>query len=1289
MSNDNLSANKPGNPAHEGGTKSGSGAGSGRPEGPAAALPPLFRRVDWLTFALTFLTAFIGYQLTLAPDVTLQDSGELAVGSFYAGVPHPPGYPVWTIYTWLATVLFPVSNIAYRVAAACSLTSALGCGLLGLLVSRGSSMIVEGMPGLKGLARRLENGICVASGFVAGCLLAFNGFYWSQSVIVEVYCFGVFSFMVVLCCLMRWMYAPHQYRYLYLASLVFGICFTNHQTLLIATMGIEVLILTVQRRLGRDIFWFNSLVYLAALLAKSAGYIGAFDTNAPLFVIFNAIGIWSICTALWNSLTVGWLTKVKVIGAHLIGNVLIFALWLGKGPNSAFTDNMHTLVTLVYNAVGPLLIYGYYWLCGKGERPFTEWKPLAVVVAAWCVGAGFYFYMPLTSMTNPPMNWGYPRTYEGFVHALSRGQYERANPTNDLGKFISQLHMYAAGAVEEFNAVYLLVALVPFFFFGRMQKRERSWLIGLTAIWAFQGILLLIMLNPGTDKQSRDLNKVFFNTSFAMISIGVGYGLTLLLSHLAVQYERYRAGVLGGLAVAAAVALYSLANTMWETSYPLIVYAHVFGIGLAVAAFVALLASRARAPMGPLLGLVFLMPAYSVMTHWTENEQHNHLFGFWFGHDMFTPPDFGRKGELYPEMARDTVLFGGTDPGRFCPTYMIFCESFIPPHKRRDPNFDRRDVYLITQNALADGTYLSYIRAHYNRSTQIDPPFFQELFRSKKEIEAGVGTNLVARMVGPLDRFFTALGKRVEERRRREGVYPPKEIHTPSMEESKKCFEDYITDAQRRLAAGQLKPGEDVRVVDSRVQVSGQVSVMQINGLLTKVIFDANPDHEFYVEESFPLDWMYPHLTPSGIIMKITRQPVKEFTDEIVKKDHLFWSLYSERLVGNWITYDTSVTNLCEFAERTYQRMDFRGFKGQREFVRDNDAQKAFSKLRSAIAGLYVERMKYAAPGSAELERLTREAEFAYKQAFAFCPYSPEAVFRFAQLLLNEGRAAEAYLVARTCQKFDPENPHVADLVRQLAPYQPGGAPPVEPQAPPPQAQSQLQQLEQLLNSNPGNAGLAEQLAAGYLQARQTDRAYAVLDRSLAYLTGQYKTNPGNHELVFSIAALLTRRQRGQEATQMLVSLAQQLETEVKTNPTNASSGLLLAQTYMHLQKNDAATKQLDVVLNLPIADAESFVRMAQTYAQLGNAPQLEKTLLRLVKLVPDRPEAWFDLAALQAIQGENAEALLSLSNSLTLNRKRGKSDPAAKDLSAVAAQDPRFGALRKNPEFKKLLDKK
>src|SRR6266571_1081940 len=232
--------------------------------------PPLLRKIDWLTFAITTLVVFIGYYLTLAPDLTLEDSGELAVGSFYAGVPHPPGYPVWTIFTWLFTVLVPVSNVAWRVALASAVSGALACGLIGLLASRGSSMILEGIDEFKTLDRGWENALCVLAGYVAGLLVGFNGFMWSQAVIVEVYPFSLLSFVGVLCCLLRWIYAPHQRRYLYWALFLFGICFTNHMTLIVAAMGIEVAIIAAQPKLGRDVLMFVGALYWAYLIAAAA-----------------------------------------------------------------------------------------------------------------------------------------------------------------------------------------------------------------------------------------------------------------------------------------------------------------------------------------------------------------------------------------------------------------------------------------------------------------------------------------------------------------------------------------------------------------------------------------------------------------------------------------------------------------------------------------------------------------------------------------------------------------------------------------------------------------------------------------------------------------------------------------------------------------------------------------------------------------------------------------------------------------------------------------------------------
>ena len=116
-------------------------------------------------------------------------------------------------------------------------------------------------------------------------------------------------------------------------------------------------------------------------------------------------------------------------------------------------------------------------------------------------GASFYFYEAIAGMTNPPMEWGYPRTVEGFFHALTRGQYEKINPTNIIAHpemFMVQLWLLVKGVADAFNWVYMFFALLPFLFFFKMQRRERNWLIAVAAIYPFLGVLLTIFLNPQT-----------------------------------------------------------------------------------------------------------------------------------------------------------------------------------------------------------------------------------------------------------------------------------------------------------------------------------------------------------------------------------------------------------------------------------------------------------------------------------------------------------------------------------------------------------------------------------------------------------------------------------------------------------------------------------------------------------------------------------------------------------------------------------------------------------------------
>ena len=169
-------------------------------------------------------------------------------------------------------------------------------------------------------------------------------------------------------------------------------------------------------------------------------------------------------------------------------------------------------------------------------------------------------------------------------------------------------------------------------------------------------------------------------------------------------------------------------------------------------------------------------------------------------------------------MPLGSIYFGGTDPGRFMITPMNEVGS--------------SNVFCLTQNALADGSYLSHIRFVYG-----------------------------------------------------------KQIWIPSAEDSAKAFQQFVKDVQ----AGRSSHKDALKIQDGRVEVTGAAAVMEINSILARHIFDNNKDkHAFYVEESYTIEWMYPYLEPCGPIMKLT--PSAKMTEEVIAKDMAFWKNQIDQL---------------------------------------------------------------------------------------------------------------------------------------------------------------------------------------------------------------------------------------------------------------------------------------------------------------------------------------------------------------------------------------------------------
>jgi hypothetical protein len=315
-----------------------------------------------------------------------------------------------------------------------------------------------------------------------------------------------------------------------------------------------------------------------------------------------------------------------------------------------------------------------------------------------------------------------------------------------------------------------------------------------------------------------------------------------------------------------------------------------------------------------------------------------------------------------------SIYFGGTDPGRGLVTAL--CESHA----------EARPFYTLTQNPLADNRYLDYVRSMY--------------------------------------------GNR---------------IYIPTTNDLQNAFTDYMADAQLRLKHDrdfpneprQMKPGEDVHIVDGRLQVSGQVAVMSINALIAKCIFDHNTNCGFYVEESFPLDWMYPYLLPHGLIFKLNREPLPALTTQVIDADHAFWAKQCQSMLGDWLKPETSVSNVCAFVESVYVQKDWSHFTGDPGFVTNKFATKTFSKLRSSSGGLYQWRLA-SKTDAGDKARLRAETDYAFRQAFALCPTSPEAVFRYVSFLQSQNRLNDEILIARTARKMNPDNEQLNDLLSHL-----------------------------------------------------------------------------------------------------------------------------------------------------------------------------------------------------------------------------------------------------------------
>lgn len=246
----------------------------------------------FISAVLVFVASFALYCFTLAPTVTLVDSGELILAARTFGVAHPPGFPLYLLLAHVASLL-PFGNIAVRLHLASALFAALASATMTLLVIEALIAPIQRTKGISQtqLAKRKEqqtpndsnqsaretktdSGVIsssiIAPAVIAGLLFAFSKTLWAYATIAEVYTLNTLLIVIISWLMLGWRreamdvradQLEASYWKLYIAAFTFGLALgVHHVTVGLMLPALAVLVLST---VGARFFRSKRLLYAA------------------------------------------------------------------------------------------------------------------------------------------------------------------------------------------------------------------------------------------------------------------------------------------------------------------------------------------------------------------------------------------------------------------------------------------------------------------------------------------------------------------------------------------------------------------------------------------------------------------------------------------------------------------------------------------------------------------------------------------------------------------------------------------------------------------------------------------------------------------------------------------------------------------------------------------------------------------------------------------------------------------------------------------------------------------
>lgn len=322
--------------------------------------------MTWLVGAVSFVL-FLFFQ---AQGIFTGDSGDLVTAAVVHGVPHPPGYPLFTVFGFLLSQL-PFFTLSWRVTLLSSLAHALTSAIVFLLVSR-----------------LTKNKL---SGLFSSLILLGNYLFFLYSVTPEVFALLDLFFVMVLYQLYKYQ-TSQTFTRLLIFSFTFGLSLTHHHFILFAVPAIVFGFLSAKLPKG---FGIKELFQCIGV------FIIGFSTYlyAPIVAVSNPIINWDKPTTVarfWQLIT------RQDYGSFLSGGTIGHTFAERFISIRAYI----TFVLLDFTLIGVALSVIGLWVLWKKERTLT----CVIILLLVFFGPFFFFYASFPIVSRFTLG-----TYERFL----------------------------------------------------------------------------------------------------------------------------------------------------------------------------------------------------------------------------------------------------------------------------------------------------------------------------------------------------------------------------------------------------------------------------------------------------------------------------------------------------------------------------------------------------------------------------------------------------------------------------------------------------------------------------------------------------------------------------------------------------------------------------------------------------------------------------------------------------------------------------------------------------------